>query len=133
MSGGSYNYLYTKDSSEKTGLIVQQREELLADFDRFVGVNLTYNEAYETDKKQPYERPATEIEQIAVALTRKRFVEFIEKAKVLIAEADQFDDLLHSIEWTASCDTGPSAVVHSCIKYFEERVGVKLVELKAGR
>lgn len=125
MSGGSYDYLYSKEPAEKVGLIARQGDDLLADFDRFVSINMTYNEAYETDKKQPYERAATEMEQMACLLVRKRFVEFVEKAKKLMAEVEQFDDLLHSIEWTASCDTGPSAVVDACAKYLESRLGMK--------
>lgn len=128
MSGGSYDYLSSQSPTDQVGLIVAQADSLLEDFDHFVSKGEARNEEWEKDRRQPHTRPINELEQIACAATRAKLASFIERAKALVDEVSQFKDLLHSIEWTASGDTGPADVVHTCVEFVETKLGVKLTK-----
>jgi hypothetical protein len=127
VSGGSYDYLHCKDPGEKTQRIVEQIDRLLSDLDRAVVANEA--DVWETiDGKRRHKgyRHLTDIERIAVDVARSRLKRFAEKAKPILEEASSLDDILHAIEWFASCDYGPSSVVARCMGVLEKQIGMAL-------
>lgn len=127
MSGGSYDYLYSKSDGEKIVGIVRDLEALCGDLNRAMAADQmdVYTGEGDNTRHAGY-RPLTDMEKASVAVAAAQLRSFAGKISVLLDQAQKFDDLLHDIEWFSSCDIGPGSLVDSCVRYVEKQLGVPL-------
>jgi len=116
MSGGSMEYMYSKDPLEQLGLLrryLDTIETVFADA-------MTCKVGHGKD-----ERESTPIERAAALIALHELRALASEAGQLAARIDTLSDVLQSVEWTRSCDTCPDSVLRAAEEWLSQRAGVK--------
>jgi len=92
MSGGSYDYLYSKDVED----LLHTQETIQNMADRLAGLGYASDAAKETQE---------------LLLTLRQFENRISAMK------ERLSDVWHSVEWWDSCDSGEDSVKNALEKY----------------
>jgi len=92
MSGGSYDYLYSKDVED----LLHSQETIQNMADRLAGLGYASDAAKETE---------------IILLTLRQFENRISAMK------ERLSDVWHSVEWWDSCDSGEESVKNALEKY----------------
>ena len=92
MSGGSYDYLYSKDVED----LLHTQETIQNMADRLAGLGYASDAAKETQE---------------LLLTLRQFENRISAMK------ERLSDVWHSVEWWDSCDSGEDGVKNALEKY----------------
>ena len=134
MSGGSLDYLYCKEPGEIVSLLNGYMDRILHELDRARALGpgtIFVGHEKKDDGKDDYSkqirRDPTDIERAAVELFRVEIVKLNNDARALFDRVRSMCDVLHSIEWSASCDTGPDDTLQTCEKWLSKRAGVESI------
>ena len=92
MSGGSYDYLYSKDVED----LLHSQETVQNMADRLAGLGYASDAAKETEM---------------ILLTLRQFENRISAMK------ERLSEVWHSVEWWDSCDSGEDSVKNALEKY----------------
>jgi len=136
MSGGSLEYLYSKDPSELLARLDYYMDRILGELDRAQAlgpgeISMGYEKMADgkNEYAKPIHRDPTDIERAAVALFRTEITKLLADANALFARVEPMCDVLQSIEWSLSCDSTPSGTLQSCERWLSKRIGVESIRV----
>lgn len=116
MSGGSMEYMYSKDPLEQLVLLrlyLDTIETVFADA-------MTCKVGHGKD-----ERESTPIERAATVMALHELRALANEADKLATRIDTLSEVLRSVEWTRSGDTCADSVLRAAEEWLSQRAGVK--------